>query len=223
MMSGSLNLITMNKVTLQEKNWKGKFGKYYTLRNPLDTKEMDRLYLENYGITRTQLNKEFLGNLSPATKVLEVGANVGTQLIFLQKMGFKNLYGIEINRKAIEISKSIAKNIDIIQAFASDLPFKNNYFDLVFTSGVLIHIAPSNIKKAIGEIHRVSKKYIWGFEYYAANYTEVLYRGNKNMLWKANFCQMYLDRFPNLKLVKEKKIKYVDSDNIDSMFLLKKH
>jgi len=42
-------------------------------------------------------------------------------------MGFKNLYGVEINKKAIEISKSITKNIYIIQGSALDIPFKDNY------------------------------------------------------------------------------------------------
>ena len=213
----------MDDITSQEKKWERRFGKDYTLRNPSSTKEIDRLYLKNYGITRTQLNKVFLGDLNPATKVLEVGANVGVQLLFLQKMGFKYLYGLEINREAIELSKSITKNIDIIQGSASDIPFKDNYFDLVFTSGLLIHIPPSNIKKVMKEIYRCAKKYIFGFEYYADNYTEVPYRGKRNMLWKANFLGLYLKFFKNLKLVKEKKVKYLNSDNMDTVFLLRKY
>ena len=212
----------MVKITPQEKKWEGKFGKDYTSRNFLNTKQIDKLYFENYGLTRTRLNKEFLGNLNRSMKILEVGANISVQLIFLQKMGFKNLYGIEINREAIEFSKSITKNIDIIQGSVLDIPFKDNYFDLVFTSGLLIHIAPSDINRAITEIYRCSKKYIWGFEYYADKYTEVLYRGKKNMLWKANFSKLYLDNFKDLKLIKERKLKYFGNENIDAMFLLKK-
>jgi len=196
----------MNETTFQEKKWKGKFGKDYTLRNFLSIREVERLYIEKYGVRRTKLNKEFLGNLSRSMKILEVGANIGIQLDFLQKMGFKNLYGIEINRKAIEFSKSITKNINIIQGSALDIPFKDNYFDLAFTSGLLIHISPSDIKKVMREIYRTSKKYIWGFEYYAPHYTQVLYRGKKNILWKTNFPKLYLALFKDLKLVKEKKL-----------------
>jgi len=214
--------IFMDDIVPQEKKWKGKFGKEYTLRNLKTLKEIDKLYLENFGITRTKLNREFIGNLNRSIKILEVGANVGIQLAFLQKMGFKNLCGIEINRKAIELSKSFTKNIEIIQGSALDIPFKDNYFDLVFTSGVLIHIAPSDIKKVMGEIYRVSKKYIWGLEYYADKYTEIPYRGKKNLLWKANFPKLYLNLFKDLKLVKEKKLKYLHNENIDVMFLLKK-
>ncbi len=212
----------MNKTTFQEKEWERKFGKDYTLRNLLEMKEVNKLYRQYFGITRTNLNKEFLGNLDPAIKILEVGANIGIQLAFLQKMGFRELYGIEINRKAVELSKSITKNIDIVQGSALDIPFKDGYFDLVFTSGVLVHISPLDIKKALKEIYRCAKKYIWGWENYADKYTEIPYRGKKNMLWKANFAELYLNLFKDLKLIKEKKLKYLNSENVDIAFLLKK-
>jgi len=235
MVFGGEKLITTNKfifvkyknfmddIAPQEKKWKGKFGKDYTLRNPLGAKEIDKLYFRNYGITRTEINKEFLGNLNLSIKILEIGANVGVQLMFLQKMGFKNLYGIEINREAIELAKSITKNIDIIQGSASDTPFKDNYFDLVFTSGLLIHIAPADLEKVMKEIYRVTKKYIWGFEYYADKYSEISYRGKRNLLWKANFPELYLKLFKDLKPVKEKRLEYLNNENRDIMFLLKKH
>lgn len=215
-------MIMNKKNTFQQKNWEKGLGNKYTLRNPLNPKEFEKVYRQNFGISRTNLNNEFLGRLSRSLKILEVGSNVGTQLMYLQKMGFKNLYGIEINRKAIELSKLITKKIDVIQGSALDIPFKDGYFDLVFTSGVLIHISPIDIKKVMKEIHRCSNKYIWGFEYYADKYTKVIYRGKKNLLWKANFPEVYCRLFKNLKLVKEKKIKYLKSENVDIMFLLKK-
>ena len=213
----------MDKITSQEKKWKEEFGNDYTLRNPQDVKGMDRLYIKNYGINRAKLNREFLGKFNHSFKILEVGSNIGIQLVFLQKMGFRNLYGIEINKRAVEISKSITKNIDLIQGSAIDIPFKDNYFDLVFTSGLLIHISPTDIKKVMKEIYRCTKKYIWGFEYYSPNYVEIPYRGNKNMLWKGDFVKKFLNFFRDLKLVKEKKLKHLNSENIDTMFLLKKN
>ena len=210
------------KYTVQEKKWSGEFGKKYTLRHVYKPEDLDKLYTKYFGVSRTELNKEFLGKLDRSIKILEVGSNIGNQLVSLQKIGFKNLYGIEINKEAIEISKSVTKDINFVWGSALDIPFKDNYFDLVFTSGVLIHISPSDIKKVIREIHRVTKQYIWGLEYYADKYEEVVYRGKKNMLWKTNFPKLYIDLFPNLKLVKEKKVQYLDSENVDKMFLFKK-
>ncbi|GAE87794.1 hypothetical protein [Acetivibrio straminisolvens] len=93
---------------------------------------------------------------------------------------------------------------------------------MVFTSGVLIHISPDNINRVLDEIYRCTKEYIWGLEYYADEYTEINYRGNDNLLWKTNFSKLYLDRFPELELVKEEKFKYLNNDNVDVMFLLRK-
>lgn len=169
------------------------------------------------------MNSRFLSGLGLEDKrILEVGCNVGNQLRLLQKMGYKNLYGIELQEYAIQKAKSLTSGINIIKATADDIPFKDNYFDMVFTSGVLIHIAPDNIDMVLDEIYRCSKEFIWGFEYYADEYTEVNYRGNSDLLWKTNFVKLYMDRFPDLELIKEEKYKYLYNDNVDSMFLLRK-
>jgi pseudaminic acid biosynthesis-associated methylase len=208
---------------LQVDTWSTQFGKEYTDRNTFTTEQLDKLYLDEYGVSRSDMNKTFLDDLYLYNgKILEVGCNVGNQLRLLQKLGYKNLFGIELQSYAVETAKSLTKGINIIQGLANDIPFKDEYFDLVFTSGVLIHIAPGNIGEVLDEVYRCTRQYIWGFEYYADEYTEVTYRGNKNLLWKANFAKLYLDRFPNLKLVKEVKFKYIHNDNIDSMFLLVK-
>jgi len=133
-----------------------------------------------------------------------------------------NLYGIELQQYAIEKAKALTKRINIIHGVADDIPFKDGYFDMVFTSGVLIHISPGNINRVLDEIYRCSREYIWGFEYYADDYTEVNYRGHESLLWKTNFPKLYLDRFPELELVKEEKFKYLYNDNVDVMFLLRK-
>lgn len=212
----------MSKITEQMKKWMDEFGKEYTDRNTLTLDEMNELYRRNYGITRIELNNLFIRESDRTVKVLEVGSNIGNQLLLLQKMEFRNLYGIEINSYAVELSKLRTKNINIIQGSAFDIPFKDEYFDLVFTSGLLIHIAPSDIEVVMQEIHRCTKEYIWGFEYYADKYTEIVYRGKKNLLWKANFPRLYLDLFDDLELLKEKRLKYLNDNNIDIMFLLKK-
>lgn len=207
--------------TKEEKFWSSNFGAEYLERNEFSNKELDQLYINNFGIARSKLNKEFLGKLK-LKNILEVGCNVGSQLALLQNQGFKNLYGVEIFPKAVQKAKSHTKNINIIQGTAFDIPFKDSYFDLVFTAGVLIHINPMDVKRAIREIYRVSNKYIWGYEYYNPKYIGIDYRKNKSRLWKGDFCKMYLDIFPGLKLVKRKKLKYLSSENHDEMFLLKK-
>jgi pseudaminic acid biosynthesis-associated methylase len=202
--------------------WGGQFGKEYTDRNALTPLQLDRLYKHNYGVSRTELNEEFIGSFDRSIKILEVGCGLGNQLMILQRMGFENLYGIEVNSYAIERAKANTENINIIYGSAFDIPFRGTFFDLVFTSGVLIHIAPQDVKKAIEEIYRCNSEYIWGFEYYADTYTEVQYRGHNKLLWKTDFVRLYLEQFEDLELIKEKRLKYSDNNNIDTMYLLRK-
>lgn len=211
----------MVKLTDQMKIWSGEFGKEYTDRNVLTLAKLEESYLKKYGITRSEMNNKFLRGLK-ISNILEVGSNVGLQLLALQQMGYKNLYGIEVQSYAVEEAKKLTSGINIIQGSAFDIPYKDNYFDLVFTSGVLIHISPDEIGFVMDEIHRCANRYIWGFEYYSDVLTKVDYRGNKNLLWKTDFAKLYLERFPDLVRVKEEKVKYLYDDNVDSMFLLEK-
>jgi pseudaminic acid biosynthesis-associated methylase len=208
--------------TRQEEFWQSEFGQEYTERNEYSTPEkLDEFYTANFGVSRTEMNNEFLHDLAIDT-VLEAGCNIGNQLNLLQTQGLKKLYGFDIQEYAVERAKAFTKNINIIQASIFDIPFKDNYFDLVFTAGVLIHISPDDLPKAMQELCRVSKRYVWGYEYYAPKHVGIPYRGNVDKLWKGNFSEMYTRACPELSLVKEKKYSYTDSENEDVMFLLEK-
>lgn len=210
------------KMTEQMKEWSGKFGKEYTERNLMSLDELDQLYIDNYGISRTELNKEFLDDLK-INRILEVGCNVGNELLLLKKMGYINLWGIELQDYAVEIARKRTNSLNIVKGSAFEIPFRDNYFDVVFTSGVLIHISPDDIKKVLDEMYRCTSSYIWGFEYYIPQgYQQVNYRGKDNLLWKTDFPKLFLDRFSDLELIRKRILKYKTNDNLDIMYLLKK-
>jgi pseudaminic acid biosynthesis-associated methylase len=204
--------------TEQMEFWSSDFGYEFSKRNLGD---YDEHYKKLFGITITELNREFISKFKKDTSILEIGCNIGKQLDILEKNGFNNLWGIDINKKALKIAKE-NKSWNLVEGSAFDIPFKDNFFELVFTSGVLIHIHPNDLNKIMDEMYRVSKKYIWCFEYFSEECTEIEYRGNKNKLWKNNFIKLFIDRFPDLKIIKQKKLKYLDSDKEDMMFLLEK-
>ncbi|MCC7564553.1 MAG: methyltransferase domain-containing protein [Methanobacterium sp.] len=210
----------------QKTEWETRFGREYTQRNMFTPAELDQLYLDRYGVTRTGMNHEFLDFLDRDIMILEVGSNIGNQLHLLHNMGFKNLYGIEINSHAIEKSNKLNCELPIyvIKGEALNIPFKDSFFDLIYTSGVLIHINPKNIGNVISEIFRCSKRYIWGFEYFQdEGYNEIEYHGQNNMLWKTDFKKLYLENHPELKLIKEKHYHYLENNHLtDQMFLLEK-
>jgi len=212
----------MNKKIHQMNTWSSDFGKDYTDRNPHNPEEMNKLYEALYGVTRRELNVDFLGSMDKDIRILEVGANVGTQLQALQSLGFTNLYGVELQAYAVEEAKKMTRNINIIQASAFDLPFKDEYFDMVYTSGVLIHINPDDIDKAFSEMNRVSKRYIWGFEYFDETYQAVPYRGQDNLLWKADFGGEIITRHPAFSCIQKRDVPYINGRNVDQMYLLEK-
>jgi len=212
----------MTDETHQMKTWAGGFGKEYTDRNTVGADVFEKDYKRKYGMTRVEINDKFIGQFDRNIRILEVGSNVGNQLLCLQRMGFCNLFGIELQQYAVEAAKCNTRNINIIQGSVFDILFKDNCFDLVFTSGVLIHIQPHDLPKAFKEIVRVANTYIWGFEYWAEVCQTIPYRGQENLLWKADYAAEYQKHFQNLELVQKEKYPYLIDGNVDAMFLLKK-
>lgn len=209
--------------TAQLQTWSGEFGREYTERNYLTLEKLDDLYTKNYGCTKKHLNEHFLAGISRDARILEVGCNVGNQLLLLQEMGFQNLYGIEIQEYAVKKARLRLPHAEIQQASAFNIPYPAECFDLVVTAGVLIHIAPSDISQALSEIHRCSSKYIWGHEYFSKNMTEVGYRGHEALLWKASYSDLYLKQFKDIELIKQEFLPYLENSNVDCVFLMKKN
>lgn len=67
----------------------GDFGKEYTDRNAFSLEGLELLYKRRYGFTRTEMNAIFIANLPRNIGILEIGSNIGKQLLCLQGMGFK--------------------------------------------------------------------------------------------------------------------------------------
>jgi len=208
--------------TPQLGEWRGEFGREYTIRNCLTPQQVDALWVKNYGVTRTELNRLFLAGIPTDARILEIGCNMGNQLLLLQQLGYSNLHGVDVQNHALEMAKSRTKNVNLAQASSFALPYKDKYFDLVFTSGVLIHISPKNIPAALKEIHRCAKDYIWGSEYYAPVASEINYRGHSELLWKMDYAREYLARFDDLELMLEQRLPYIGNQNVDSMFMLRR-
>jgi pseudaminic acid biosynthesis-associated methylase len=170
------------------KRWDSSFGVEYTNRNVV--------------VPESRLNafKSMLGGLR-ITRILEVGCNVGHNLVAISKIGKYQLVGLEPSEYAVLQGRS-NNNLSILQGNIFDIPFKDGYFDLVFTSGVLIHISLDDLPKAIDEMYRVSSKYLLVIEYYAEKETVIPYHGHNDMLWKRDFKKQFEERYPKLKLVR---------------------
>lgn len=165
--------------------WRSEFGRDYTDRNDLERP------------ARVETWRRLLDGIAPA-RVLEVGCNVGWNLEYLRRLGVPELYGVEPQAYAVARARRLPAPIVILQGTAFDLPFRDGWCDLVFTSGVLIHIASDAIGAALDEIYRVSRRYIVAIEYDHPVEQEIQYRGHAAALWKRDHGALWRARHPDL-------------------------
>jgi pseudaminic acid biosynthesis-associated methylase len=175
----------MDTTTSQLALWRSDFGKQYTDRNDVEKPE------------RVTSWKRLLGGIVPK-RVVEVGCNVGWNLEYLRRLGAEELYAVEPQAYAVARARSRAPEFGVLQGTAFDLPFKDGFADLAFTSGVLIHIAPDDVGKAMDEMYRVSKRWIVAIEYDAPTEQAIRYRGTSDSLWKRDHGGMWQARYPQL-------------------------
>lgn len=174
--------------------WKGSFGDDYTKRNSITEEALTARKNLWGGIIGATRDTGF------PTSILEVGAGQGINLQALKEIYQLNnlqvqLSAIEPNEKAYKILNTLGLHSTYSGA-ANIENIASAEFDLVFTSGVLIHINPEDQLKTIQNIYRVSKSYIVCIEYFAPELREIKYRGQDAALWSRDFGSLYLDNLP---------------------------
>lgn len=171
--------------------WSGEFGDDYVERNRAAS-EGRRPFWEHV-----------LGRIEAAS-ALEIGCNVGGNLRWLAALlGAENVAGVDVNERALEVVRSEIPGVDARVASARELPFADDSFDLVFTTGVLIHQSPEELPRVMDEIVRASRRYVLCGEYRADELEEVPYRGQRGALYKQDYGLLYQERFPQLRLLEE--------------------
>lgn len=180
----------MKKITKQEEFWLGEFGDKYINRNSQDSLLSSKISLFSKILFRTY----------KISSVIEYGANIGFNLLAIQKLIPKiDMASVEINKKACKELKKIKGN-KVYNESVLDFKTKNKY-DLTLVMTVLIHINPEKLNNVYHALYNNSKKYICIIEYYNPTPVEVVYRGHKDRLFKRDFAGEMLERYKNLKLV----------------------
>ena len=165
----------------QEKIWKGSLGDDYNERNKVTQVYKNRAQFWH----KIQAWNE-------TDKVLEVGCNLGYNLLHFDHEKYK-LFGVDVNYDAIQYCRYMHPWINAIEGSVFDLPFKDGWFSLCFTVGMLIHVPPAQIKKAMDEIVRVSGKYVLCAEYWAEKEKERPFLDMVGITFERPFDEMYLD------------------------------
>ncbi len=165
--------------------WQGDFGVAYTDRNVVDW--------------RTRVNG-FRSMIPYGTiSVFEVGANRGHNIRAIREF-IPQVHGCEPQKYARDIARETDKSVCGCSVYDVALWHKRARYDLVFTSGVLIHVPPDRLDEALTNIHSVAERHILAVEYDGQD-EAIEYRGHGDMLWKRNYGAHYTRLFPDLKLI----------------------
>lgn len=175
-----------NMLNEQEKFWSSEIADSYMQEN--DNYDFD-LGLEAWAKI---LHSVDISNLN---SVLECGCNVGRNLRILEKLlPSTTLNVIEINEKALGVAKSRHNIERDFCGSIKDCDF-NQKFNLVFTSGVLIHINPDDLLISMKKLYEMSSKYILLIEYFNRTSVTIKYRDSENKLFKRDFGKLFQENF----------------------------
>ena len=177
-----------------------------------DVRRLEKLWAEDFGDDYVDRNRDVASHREPLwrhlhetygfTNALEVGCNLGANLQWLaQLLGPREVWGVDINAKALREARSRLPDVNAVYSPARSLPFRDARFDLVFSSGVLIHQPPEALPVVMSEIVRCSRRYVMCFEYYSEEPVEVPYRGQRGALYKRDWGALFESIFPELKLL----------------------
>lgn len=101
-----------------------------------------------------QLTLKYLTNKD--NKILEAGCGSGRVVKYLNDLGYKNVYGVELNDEIVHIQNIRYPDLKIYQGNIVKLSFPDNSFDMIVSFGVIEHF-PSGPEEPLQSIFRILK------------------------------------------------------------------
>lgn len=186
--------MTIDKLDL----WKGKFGDEYRERNQLTEENINNRYNLWVQVIRYIYNNSSTPSKIPS-EYFEIGAGLGGNLIAINRlMELNNINSVimaqEPNIETRKLSNKNCRQHDFQPAWVDEMNLLDSSVDVVFTSGVLIHIPPDLVLNTMRDMYRISKKYIVCIEYFSPKTREHIYHGEQAM-WSTDFGSVWLDNF----------------------------
>ena len=156
--------------------WAGDGGTQYTLRNDGDWRARTSFWRD---VIPTDVNTVF-----------ECGTNLGMNLRAIRACRAINVHGIEINQSAADAA--LARGLPVVQGDLLRMQAVPMW-DLTFTCGVLIHMAPDQVLDAMEQVAALSRRYVMCVEYESESGEEemIRYRDSYDLLWRRPYGKMY--------------------------------
>ncbi len=90
------------------------------------------------------------------SQVLDLCCGSGQTTEFLIKNS-QNVTGLDASPKSLQRARQNVPSASYVEAFAEEMPFADNLFDVVHTSVALHEMEPLQLQKIINEVYRVLK------------------------------------------------------------------
>ncbi|ACC81066.1 class I SAM-dependent methyltransferase [Nostoc punctiforme] len=90
------------------------------------------------------------------TQVLDLCCGSGQTTQFLVKIS-QNVTGLDASPKSLQRARLNVPEASYVEAFAEEMPFTDNLFDVVHISVALHEMQPQQLRKIIDEVYRVLK------------------------------------------------------------------
>ncbi|MBD2487524.1 class I SAM-dependent methyltransferase [Aulosira sp. FACHB-615] len=90
------------------------------------------------------------------TQVLDLCCGSGQSTQFLVKMS-QNVTGLDASPKSLQRARQNVPEASYIEAFAENMPFAENSFDVVHTSAALHEMHTAQLRQILQEVYRVLK------------------------------------------------------------------
>jgi pseudaminic acid biosynthesis-associated methylase len=171
--------------TEQEKFWAEQYARDYITKNSH--------FDEDLGARAWRI---MLGKTHDIRSVLECGCNIGRNLVSLDRIL------PDAKKSIIEISDLAFRHVT--SRFTLDVTFNGSIrdsnfepgsFDLVFTTGVLIHIHPDDLLSNMQKMFDYSRRYVLMGEYFNRTPVMIEYQGQHNRLFKRDFGKLFIETF----------------------------
>jgi ubiquinone/menaquinone biosynthesis C-methylase UbiE len=94
--------------------------------------------------------------LQSDSHILDLCCGSGQVTRFLVNLS-ENVTGLDASTLSLQRANKNVPNATYVEAFAEDMPFADNSFDVVHTSAALHEMQPEQLRKIIAEVYRVLK------------------------------------------------------------------